>query len=82
MSRYIRIKNELPELLEAVCYHKDCPNWLKDAIWDAVNNQDQTCIFTADYWRSRFESMLMNEEHAERKLQMYGTENPPLEDIG
>ena len=52
MSKCIRVKNELPELLEAVCYHEDCPTWLKDAIWDAVNNQDQICIFTADYWRT------------------------------
>ena len=49
----LRLKNELPELLEAVCLHKDCPEWLALAIWDACAEQNLAVIFTADYWRSR-----------------------------
>ena len=53
----IKIKNELPELLEAVCNHKDCPEWLMDAIWDAINNQTMLCTYSADFWRAQFEAI-------------------------
>jgi hypothetical protein len=53
----IKIKNELPELLEAVCNHEDCPEWLTDAIWDAFNNQTMYCTYSADFWRAQFESI-------------------------
>lgn len=54
----IRIKNELPELLEAVCYHDDCPEWLRDAIWDAFNGQEMCISFSASWWRVQFESLV------------------------
>lgn len=53
----ITVKNELPELLEAVCNHPDCEDWLKDAIWDAVNNQNIYVTYEADYWRSQLNAM-------------------------
>jgi hypothetical protein len=57
----IKIKNKLPELLEAVCNHKDCPEWLQDGIWDLFGNQHHRVTFTANYWRSQFESMFERE---------------------
>ena len=80
-NKYIRVKNELPELLEAVCHHADCENWLKDGIWDLVNNQNLAVTFTADYWRAQLNAILTPEENRQRKMEMYGTENPTLEDI-
>jgi hypothetical protein len=56
-NNMIRVKNELPELLEAVCHHEDCPDWLKDAIWDAFNEQNIGVSFTASWWRHMLESM-------------------------
>ena len=56
-NKYIRVKNELPELLEAVCAHPDCRAWLKDAIWDAFSAQDLDVTFTAAYWRSSLEAI-------------------------
>lgn len=51
MSKFIRIKNELPELLEAVCRHDDCPNWLSDEIWNAFNNRMNGTADTAAFFR-------------------------------
>lgn len=56
-GKTIRIKNELPELLEAVCIHDNCPEWLRDAIWEAFNNQSSNLIYTADWWRGQLESI-------------------------
>jgi hypothetical protein len=56
-KKYIAVKNKLPELLEAVCYHKDCPRWLKNTIWDKFNNQTATLNFTAAHWRSMLNSI-------------------------
>ncbi len=38
-QKIVRIKNELPELVEAICMHKDCPEWLYDGIWDLINDK-------------------------------------------
>ncbi len=38
MPKKIKIKNSVPHLLSAVCRHKDCPAWLDDEIWKAVNS--------------------------------------------
>ncbi|HSK72309.1 MAG TPA: hypothetical protein VK892_11470 [Pyrinomonadaceae bacterium] len=61
----IRVKNELPELLEAVCAHPDCPDWLKEGIWDVVSGQNQSVLFTATYWRSAFEAIEDSQSDAE-----------------
>jgi hypothetical protein len=53
----IKIKNELPELLEAVCDHKDCPEWLKDGIWELFSNQTQSVVYSASWWRCQFEAI-------------------------
>ncbi len=53
----IKIKNELPELLEAVCNHPDCKDWLTDAIWEAMNNQNIRVNYSATFWRAQFEAM-------------------------
>lgn len=53
----ITVKNDLPHLLEALCEHPDCPDWLQDAIWEAFNNQDHNVIFTAAFWKAQFESI-------------------------
>ena len=56
----IKVKNAIPELLEAVCQHSECPDWLKDGIWDAFANQDIRESHTASYWRGQLESMPEN----------------------
>lgn len=56
MSKYIRIKNELPELLEALCNHDDCPRWLTDEIWDAFNNRNNSSPLSANYFRYLLEA--------------------------
>jgi hypothetical protein len=61
-SKTIKIKNELPELLEAVCRHRDCEDWLRDAIWDAFNNQTMSVLFTASYWRTSMEAIADSKE--------------------
>lgn len=53
----IRIKNELPELLEALCTHPDCPDFIQDAIWDAVSDRATSVTFSAAHWRAQFESI-------------------------
>ncbi len=53
----ITIKNELPELLEAICTHPDCPEWLQDAIWESFQNRTDLVIYTASWWRSQFDAM-------------------------
>jgi hypothetical protein len=54
----IRVKNEMPELLEALCEHPDCPDWLKDGIWDVFNDQSITVSYKAAYWRSMLNDMV------------------------
>jgi hypothetical protein len=59
-SQYVKIKNELPELIEAVCNHPDCPDWLADGIWDAFDNQDRGVVFSAAYWRASLEMIAVS----------------------
>ncbi|HEX8286785.1 MAG TPA: hypothetical protein VF556_02250 [Pyrinomonadaceae bacterium] len=47
----ITIKNELPELLEAVCNHADCPGWLQDVIWNGFNNRIDATGLSAHWFR-------------------------------
>jgi hypothetical protein len=53
------VSNEktLPELLEAVCTHTDCPQWLKHGIWDLFGEQSHTCQFTSEYWAMQFRAI-------------------------
>ncbi len=48
----ITIKNELPELLEAVCEHPKCPEWLKHDIWDSFSNRNTSLSYKAAHWAS------------------------------
>jgi hypothetical protein len=48
----ITIKNELPELLEAVCEHPKCPEWLKHDIWDSFTEHHGAITYKADWWRA------------------------------
>ncbi len=61
----IKIKNELPELLEAICNHKDCPEWLTDAIWEAFNNQNIAVNYSATFWRAQFEGIFERQPELE-----------------
>ncbi len=64
----IRIKNELPELLEAVCGHTDCPEWLSDGIWDSINDKGGAVLYTANHFRAALESVKVSEQwEKERK---------------
>lgn len=60
----IKVKNTLPDLLEAVCQHKDCPDWLSDGIWDLVNDQPSSTVFTSSYWQYAFDAI---EERRQRR---------------
>jgi hypothetical protein len=41
----------MPELLEAVCNHDDCPDWLQDVIWNGFNNRMNGSGISAGYFR-------------------------------
>ena len=56
-ARMIRVKNDVPHLLEAVCCHPDCPDWIEDAIWNAFNNQVENTPLTATYWTAQMEAI-------------------------
>ncbi len=53
----ITIKNELPELLEAVCEHPKCPEWLKHDIWDSFSNRNSTMSYKAIHWASVLDNL-------------------------
>jgi hypothetical protein len=64
-----RIKNELPELLEAICGHKDCPEWLYDGIWDLINDKGGAVLYTANHFRAALEGVGVSEQwEKERRL--------------
>ncbi len=65
-----RIKNELPELLEAVCARSDCPEWLSDGIWDLINDKGGAVLYTANHFRAALEAAVVSEQWAkERQLE-------------
>ncbi len=70
----IKIKNELPELLEAVCLHKDCPEWLRDDIWESFNNQSGRVTFAADWWRGQLAS-IPTEQDLLRRMEAQNNES-------
>ena len=49
-------KQPLPELLSAVCNHKDCPNWLAGEIWDALNESVTASPYSPSYFRFLIEN--------------------------
>lgn len=61
----IQVRNKLPFLLEAVCLHEECPDWLRNAIWDAVADQSQAVIYTATHWESQFESIHFHDNRSD-----------------
>ncbi len=56
-----RFKNELPELLEAVINHPDCPDWLRESIWECINDHSRI-TFSADYIRLALASAETDEQ--------------------
>lgn len=70
MSKFIKVKNELPELLEALCNHDDCPDWLSDEIWDAFNDRNNSSPLSANYFRYLMEATAdaKNCEYCERPI--------------
>ena len=69
----VRIKNDLPHLLAALCAHPDCPEELKDAVWDTINDRPKRPTYSVKYWESVFESYVEpldhSSENGERVLQ-------------
>jgi hypothetical protein len=64
-----RIKNELPELLEAVCGHPDCPEWLYDGVWDLIGDKGGAVLYTANHFRAALEAVEVSEQwEQERQL--------------
>lgn len=63
------INNELPELLEAVCNYKDCPEWLSTGIWDLINDKGGAVLYTANHFRAALESITVSQQwEKERRL--------------
>ncbi len=63
------IKNALAELLEAVCGHTDCPEWLAVGIWDLINDKGGAVLYTANHFRAALESVTVSQQWAkERRL--------------
>ena len=56
--------HDLPELLSKVCNQDDCPEWLKDAIWETINNKTQLDAYTPGYFREMLDNI--SEREAER----------------
>lgn len=56
------VKNNLPELLEAVCTHEDCPDWLSGMIWDKLNDRSQFDAYSASYFRHMLENIAEQSE--------------------
>jgi hypothetical protein len=46
---------DIPDMLEELCSHSECPEWLRDGIWDLVNDAanrgGRTIRFDAEHWR-------------------------------
>ena len=57
----ITIKNELPELLEALCQHERCPDWLKNGFEDMFNRLGMRATWSATYWSSILEMAETND---------------------
>jgi hypothetical protein len=62
-----RIENELPELLEAVCGHTDCPEWLYGGIWDLINDKGGAVLYTANHFRAVLEAAELSERWAKKR---------------
>ncbi len=60
-------KNELPELLEAICRHPDCPEWLYDGIWDLINDKGGAVLYTANHFRAALEAVEVSERWAKER---------------
>jgi hypothetical protein len=74
-TKTIRIKNELPELLEAVCTHEDCPDWLSEAIWDAVNYKNGKMSYSVDYFRFALANAETYEQALVRRMEVQNNES-------
>ena len=52
-------KNDIPVLLGQLCTRPDCPDWLKEGIWDAVNEavniSGRKISFNEAHWQREFE---------------------------
>ena len=54
-------EKRVPDLLEELCSHSECPEWLRDGIWDLVNDAandgGRPIRFDAEHWRHEFEAI-------------------------
>lgn len=58
----ITIKNELPDLCAALCNHPECPDWLQNAVWDAINERNHTIVYSVEYFRYAFGAINADEQ--------------------
>lgn len=58
----LTIPNTTPHLLEALWDHPDCPKWMQDTIWDRINDRMHFTKFSAVYWASCLESVIISEQ--------------------
>jgi hypothetical protein len=79
-KRNISIKNELPDILETLCYHPECPDWLRHGIWELFNECGGNVVYTANYWLAQLDALdSVNVRRLEAKLNHEELpEDPPL----
>lgn len=62
MKSIPKTPNEIPALLARLCKHPECPDWLKEGIWDTVcdaaNRGRRPIRFDEDHWKYEFESII------------------------
>lgn len=52
----ITVENTVPHLLEAIFGHDDTPEWLKDLVFDGIENRrNGSFSYTALFWASQLE---------------------------
>lgn len=59
MSKHIKkikVKDTVPHLITALWQHPDCPVWLQDELWEAVNNRIGSTKLTPTYWKAQLQS--------------------------
>lgn len=66
-SKTIRVKNTVPYLLEALCEHPECPDWLSEDLWDLISNKSPGIRHDAEYWDWQLRNAKYCQERAEEE---------------
>lgn len=58
---FLVIKNDVPNLLHALCNHQHCPEWLRGLIWDEMNERVESNAYSLGYLTYLFNASRFNE---------------------